>query len=61
MDKIDLRNIVEDLFLLIHTEREIAVLIAKNQNAPHYLCRQAEEIKDRILFDIDTSEKPNAS
>lgn len=49
-DSSDIADMLENVFLLIHTKCEIATLVAKNQNAPKYLYQQAEQQQDHILF-----------
>lgn len=49
-DSKDIAEIMENMFLLIHTKCEIATLVAKSQNAPRYLYQQAEQQQDHILF-----------
>jgi len=45
----ELTEIVEKMFLLIHTKCEITKLEVRNQNAPKYLYEQARSLQDDIL------------
>lgn len=37
------------LLMLIQQNKEIAIAEARNQNAPGYMYRQAEDLQDQIL------------
>ncbi|MGF6139014.1 hypothetical protein [Pseudomonas laurylsulfatiphila] len=49
-DSLDVAEMLEHVFQLIHTKCEIATLVAKNQNAPKYLYEQASDQQEHILF-----------
>lgn len=49
VDKISLRDIIEQMFQLIEARTEIAVLVVRNQAAPKYLYQQAADLQDSIL------------
>jgi len=51
-DRDTLTEIIEQMFLLIHTKCEIATLTVKNQAAPKYLHNQAVDLQARILNDV---------
>lgn len=51
-DKRVLIDCMRSMFMLIETQREIATIKAKNQNAPKYLYEQASDIKDKIIHTI---------
>lgn len=44
-----MKELMELMLMLIHTQREIATLVAKNQNAPKYLYEQVRDLQDQIL------------
>jgi len=47
-EKAIVKNAFRLVMLLIHNEREIAVLTAKNQNAPGYLHQQSADLQEKI-------------
>lgn len=54
-DKDVLVEAMQSLFMLMHTQCEIATLIAKNQNAPKYLYEQVIDLREQIIREIRES------